>query len=282
MSARAELHSYVTRIERRLRLGAFSRGAALVAAIALIATVVLVLIASAFAFSDGSITGSRLALFTILALAMLFGLGVPLWRVNRRRAVGKAEALFPAFQQRLVTFTERGGDDNRDPFVELLAAETLDVAANAEPTAVAPTKMLMASLAIGVVSLAVLVWMIAARPGVIGYGANLLWTGSQDSAAPLYDLRVQPGNVSLRRNTDQVITAQPVGILTPRVLLYARYHSASKWEQVEMRPRSGGSGYQFVLTGVPEDVEYYVEAGPRQSKHFNIRVVDLPSVKQIK
>ena len=49
-----------------------------------------------------------------------------------------------------------------------------------------------------------------------------------------------------------------------------------------MQPRSGASGYQFVLTGVPENVEYYVEAGARRSPHFNIRVVDLPSVKQIK
>jgi len=96
MSARTELHSYVGRIERRLRLAALSRGAAFVASIALLATVTLVLIASAFAFSEGSITGSRLALFIILALAGLFGLGLPLWRLNRRRAVGRAEAQFPS------------------------------------------------------------------------------------------------------------------------------------------------------------------------------------------
>ncbi len=191
MSARTELHSYVGRVERRLRLAALSRGAALVASIALIATVTLVLIASAFAFSEGSITGSRLALFATLACAMLFGLGLPLWRVNRRRAVGKAEALFPAFQQRLVTFTERDIPDRApDPFVELLAIETLDVAAEAQPSAIVPTAVLAASVAIGIVSAGVLLWMIVARPGVIGYGANLLWTGSQDSAAPLYDVRV--------------------------------------------------------------------------------------------
>ena len=45
---------------------------------------------------------------------------------------------------------------------------------------------------------------------------------------------------------------------------------------------SRASGYQFVFTGLPENVEYYVEAGARRSPHFNIRVVDLPSVKQIK
>jgi len=225
MSAQQELHSYVRQIERRLRLGALSRGAALLASVALGATIALVLVASAFAFSDGSVTGTRLALFSILALAALFGLGLPLWRLTRRRAVGQAEERFPAFQQRLVTFTER---DGRDPFVELLAAETLDVAAGARPDALAPTAMLLASAGIGVACLGVLVWMIVARPGFLGYGANLLWTGSQGSAAPLYDLQVAPGNATLRRHTDQLITAQPIGILSPRVVLYARYGSAAK------------------------------------------------------
>ena len=64
--------------------------------------------------------------------------------------------------------------------------------------------------------------------------------------------------------------------------LYARYQSASKWEQVAMQPQPGGSGFQFLFAGLPEAVEYYVEAGPLHSHHFNIRVVDLPGVKQIR
>ena len=34
--------------------------------------------------------------------------------------------------------------------------------------------------------------------------------------------------------------------------------------------------------GLPESVEYYVEAGPLDSKHFNIRVLDLPNVKNVR
>jgi hypothetical protein len=41
-------------------------------------------------------------------------------------------------------------------------------------------------------------------------------------------------------------------------------------------------GYQFLFAGLPENVEYYVTAGAMTSKHFNIRVSDLPSVKQIR
>ena len=36
------------------------------------------------------------------------------------------------------------------------------------------------------------------------------------------------------------------------------------------------------MAGLPENVEYYVTAGAMESKHFNIRVTDLPAVKQIR
>jgi len=37
-----------------------------------------------------------------------------------------------------------------------------------------------------------------------------------------------------------------------------------------------------VLAGLPENVEYYVAAGPLTSPHYKVRVVDLPSVKDIR
>ena len=47
-------------------------------------------------------------------------------------------------------------------------------------------------------------------------------------------------------------------------------------------PQAGASGYQFMFTALPENLEYYVEAGALRSKHFNIRVVDQPEIKGIK
>ena len=42
------------------------------------------------------------------------------------------------------------------------------------------------------------------------------------------------------------------------------------------------SNFQFLFAGLPEDVDYYVQAGPLTSRHFKVRVVDLPSVKQMR
>jgi hypothetical protein len=279
MSARQELDSYIRQLERRIRLDTLSRGTAILASAALGATVVLVLLANARAFSDGSVVGARLILICILVFAASFGLVIPITRLSRRRAARRAEQMFPGFQERLVTFTERG---DAEPFVELLAADTLDVARDATPAALAPTTKLLAVLGTGLLAVGVLVWLIVAGPGFLGYGTHLLWTGSPRGQKPLYDLQISPGDATVRRHADQLVTAETVGLLSPRVVLYARYQSTSKWEQVPMQPRSGASGYQFVFTSVPENVEYYVEAGARRSPHFNIRVVDLPSIKQIK
>ena len=110
-----------------MRLGAWFRGAAILTSVALATTVVLVLITNAFAFSRWSITSARVVLLFALVLAVSFGIALPLKALNRRRAARQAEDVFPEFQQRLVTFAERDADV-REPFLELLAADTLGLA----------------------------------------------------------------------------------------------------------------------------------------------------------
>ncbi|MBZ5661676.1 MAG: DUF4175 domain-containing protein [Acidobacteriia bacterium] len=282
MSVRDQLNSYLQRLEKRLRLGALIRGAAVLTSVALFTTVVLVLITNAFAFSRWSITSARVALLFALVLAITFGIALPVAALNRRRAARQAETVFPEFQQRLVTFAERDAQA-REPFLDLLAADTLDVARGAEPARMVPDRKLAAFLGVGGAALCVLVWMILAGPGYLGHGAALLWAATpRDGAAPFYDLQVIPGDITVRRNSDQVVTAQLIGLQSSDVRLYARYQSASKWDQVAMRPQAGASGYQFIFAGLPESVEYYVEAGPLRSKHFNIRVLDLPGVKNVR
>ena len=48
-----------------------------------------------------------------------------------------------------------------------------------------------------------------------------------------------------------------------------------------MVPRNGTS-YEFLFAGVPEPVEYYVEASGVKSKTYKLDVVDLPGIKHIK
>src|SRR5580658_10127155 len=212
MSFREQLHAYIAQLEQRLRWSALLRGLAILTGAALVATLVLVAIANTFAFSRGSVTGARYALILVLVIAAAAGLALPLRRLTRRRAVGSAETAFPQFQQRLTTFTER---DGQDPFIELLAGDALQVARSAEPKELVSDFRLWGSLGAGVGAFAVLVWMIAAGPGFIGYGASLLWTGSHTSKPALYDLRVTPGDAVVRRHADELVTALPTGLRSP-------------------------------------------------------------------
>src|SRR6202142_4222980 len=143
MSVREQLHAYIAQLEQRLRWSALLRGCAILTGGALVATLVLVTIANALAFSNGSVTAARFGLILILCIAAAAGLALPLRRLTRRRAVGTAEAAFPQFQQRLITFTER---DGHDPFIELLAGETLGVARTAEPKQMVTDRRLVGSL----------------------------------------------------------------------------------------------------------------------------------------
>jgi hypothetical protein len=282
MSHQGELNSYIAKLQQRLLLSAWLRGALIFTGTALATTLVLVLVLNRFAFPAHGITAARLAIFAALAAAAVFGIALPLVRVTRERAVQNAEAANPELQQRLTTFQERRSDSN-DPFLELLAADTLVRTRQTQPSSLVPDNRLFALGGGGLGCLAVLAWMIAAGPGFVGYGASLLWTGQY--AAPLYTIAVTPGDVTVRRNSDQLITAHVTGMRPGKAQLFARYASASGWEPVTMQAQADAGGrdasYQFVFAGLPENVEYYVAAGPLVSSHYKLRVVDLASIKDI-
>ncbi len=278
MSASEQLRSYVERVQRRLRLAAVLRGAAVLAASALVATLVLTAIVNQLAFTPASLWSARGILGLTLAAGAGLGLAVPLWRLTRRGSARRAERAFPDFEQRLLTFTER--DRAGDPFLELLAADTWRLARAASPELIVPDTALTAFAGVAVACLAALLWLARFGPGYWGYGAAALWTGGP--ATPLYAIEVSPGDAAVRRNGDQLVTAQPLGLQTDRVRMYVRYGDGSRWDHVSMQPEPQGSGFEFLLAGIAQDIEYYVEAGALDSPHYRLRVVDVPGVRRIR
>ena len=270
----------------RLRLGAWLRGAAIFTGTALVVTVALVLLLNHYAFPAHGVTGARLALLAALAAVAGFGIAFPLMRLTRARAVREAEAAHPELEQRLTTFHERERNGG-DPFLELLAADTLSRTQDAAPSSLVPDNRLFALGGAGLACLGVLVWMIAAGPGYLGYGASLLWTGPKKNVAPLYAITVTPGDVAVRRNSDQLITAQVTGMQPEKVQILCSLSECRRALGAgrrcrRSRTRAALAAYQFVFAGLPENVEYYVAAGPLVSPHYKVRVVDLPSVKEIR
>lgn len=283
MSHLSELDGYIVRLQQRLRLAAWLRGAAVFTASALGATILLVLLLNHFAFPIQGVLWGRAALFLALLAAGALGIVVPLRRLTRARAVRKAEAANPDLEQRLTTFYETQAKA-ASPFLELLAADTLARAQHTPPAVLVPETRIFAMSGAALGCLAVLIWLIAARPGYMGYGASLLWTGPRTNAPPLYALTVTPGDATVRRNRDQLVTAHVTGMQPDRVQIFAHYQSASGWDHALMQvpPEThAAANWQFVFAGLPEDAEYYVVAGPLVSPHYKLRVIDLPSIKSI-
>ena len=209
---------------------------------------------------------------------------VPLMRMNRRRAAQLVEQQHPGFDQRLLTFTERSRDNASDPFLPLLAEDALLVARGAEPEHLIDKNLFIRFASLGAVAASVLVWLMFWGPGVFGYGASLLWGSySKDQPVkPFYSITVQPGSRTIRRKSDQQITATISGFTTARANVWVQYASSSKWEEAPMEPVSGSSGFGFLLVRVPEDVQYYVEAAGVKSPTFKLHTIDLPAIKNIK
>src|SRR5579864_7432522 len=274
------LTEYLQRIERRLRMLALSRGVAMAALAALAFTVAGALAANYFGFSSGSVFGARLVLFLALAGALGEGLILPLLRLNRRNAAQQAEHECPQFEQRLVTFAERA--EAPDPFLELLAADTLDVARDAQPERIAPGKRIWSFASAGLLLFAALLWLGTSGPGFLGYGTSLLWGAIPRNQMPFYEVQVQPGDHTIRRKSDQLVTARPLGFQTNRVRVFAKFQSSSKWEEALMSPQSGSGAFEFLFAGVPEAFDYYAEAGGVRSKQYRMNVVDLPAVKKLR
>ena len=274
------LTEYLEHIERRLRMLAVSRGVALAAAAALAFTILGALMANFFAFSPTSVLMARVVLFLALAGALGAGLVVPLLRLNRRRAACEAERLCPQFEQRLVTFAECA--EHPDPFLELLAADTLSAAHDAGPERIAPQKRILGFASAGAVALAVLLWLAVSGPGFLGYGTSLLWGAIPRELQPYYEVQVQPGNHTIRRKADQLITARLRAFQTNRVRVFAKFQSSSKWEEASMTPQPGANGFEFLFAGVPEAFDYYVEAAGVRSNRYRIDVADLPEVQKLR
>ena len=276
------LSRYLSAMERRVRLLALSRGSAVTAAAALVLTLAAVLAANALAFSNGAVLAARVVLFLGLACVVAAVLIVPLLRFNRRHAARAAEKRHPEFEQRLVTFSERAGSNDSDPFLQLLAADTLRVADQARPATVAKTKWIAGFCSAALASMLLLIWLGTAGPGFFGYGTALLWAGpSKGEMQPFYSIVVSPGNCTVRKRADQAIQATLRGFSAPRVRFFAKYASAPEWEQAEMRTEPGGTAYQFLIAGVPESLEYYVEAAGIRSATYHLNVIDLPSIKSL-
>ncbi len=137
-------------------------------------------------------------------------------------------------------------------------------------------------------------------PAFLQHGAMLLFAPWRAAAADNpYQLRVGPGNVTVARGSDQLISAAVLGFDPDRVEvglrpLDANGNAQSDWQQWPMNRVNAEievdaelvigdtrSTHDFIALNLRADTDYYVDASGVRSPIYRIRVKDLPYVEQI-
>ena len=137
-------------------------------------------------------------------------------------------------------------------------------------------------------------------PAFLQHGAMLLFTPWKAAAADNpYQLRVGPGNVTVARGSDQLITAAVLGFDPDLVEVGLRPLDASgnphgEWQQwpmnrvnqdvdvdAELMIGELRATHDFIALNLREDTDYYVDASGVRSPIYRVRVKDLPYVEQI-
>ena len=282
------LQQYLRRIHRRVQVRTVSRGFGASILTALLLTLVCVFVANRYAFSDTSIFSARTILAGSLIAVLLRTLIWPLRRLGEKSAAGEAERSVPAFDGRIETFADqtsaaaqRGAPAN--PFLELLAEDTLRIADATPAEHVVGAQRVLAFAAVGLLSLFTLLWLGTSGPGYWGYGASQLWTGwIAPQEAPLYQIIVQPGDATVRQGADLTVSADIVGLETSSAQIFVLYAGGVDWEQAPMRRQLEGSGFEFLFAGVREPFRYYVSAAGIRGAEFDVDVVEMPVIQNLK
>jgi hypothetical protein len=285
MTARSQLEAYLREFRERLKRLIVARGSAVIGVTALILTLLAVYFGTRRAFDPEFVIGARAVLVLGLAAAAAWLLVVPLRVLRTTRGVHDIERRAPAFDGRIETYDDltRATPAVPSPFVDLLAEDSLKVAARSPVAANVRTREISIPAVVAVAAAAVLVWFAAFGPDNWRYGVRHLWAGwLLENTLPPQRIAVSPGDGAVRRGGDLAIEAIAEGFDPATMDVYARFASRTDWQAVPMQRVRGGDGFDFTFFAVREELRYYVSAAGIRSQEYGIEVVDLPEVTQIK
>ncbi len=104
------------------------------------------------------------------------------------------------------------------------------------------------------------------------------WRG--DAASTLFSISVEPGNATVAKGGDQMISANLRGFQSDRVELLVRPADSTTWTHLPMTADSNGV-FAFRLFDIGSKTQYSVEANGIRSNTYTLDVSNLPFVKQI-
>src|SRR5438477_98229 len=113
-----------------------------------------------------------------------------------------------------------------------------------------------------------------------GRSALLIVSRSAEAASP-YKIEVTPGNTSVPRGGDQSVRAKLKGFASKDVTLLMKSAGAAEYERLPLVASAEADTFEGRMFRLDKDTEYYVDSNGVTSLHYKLKVVDLPTVKQL-
>jgi hypothetical protein len=274
----------VRKIRRRWRTRIAIRGTAIVLGAGLLAFLLSVYGLEVSRFSASSVVAFRVILWVVGAGLMARFLIWPLARrVSDEQAALYLEENEPSLEASVLAAleTQSGSNQASEALERKLVESALERAAGVdfgrriEQKGLYRASGALAAMALGSLALLLL------GPSQLRNGAAALLLPTRDAGTVNpYSISVSPGDVTIARGSDQLVTAEVQGFATEEVQIFFRGGSSNAFDQLTML-MDGSEGFELLLLSLDENTDYFVESGGIRSATHRIEVADLPYVEHL-
>jgi len=282
-----QLQTKINEVRKRLKWITAAKGLCISLGLSLAVLAAAVYGADHWNYSDKAVTVARLcSLLAVLGVFGWFLLRPLLKRVDDIRVARYIEEKHPALQDRLVSAVELGNREassvTPNPILPLLLRDALHRCRNIQARTLFNPREPLRSGVIALVLVLFFVLLQAFGPEYFQYATLKLYANwFTPQAVSLYSIEIEPGNVQVRKGSDQLVTARLIGFDSGPVQLYSRRENAPAWEPSTMEPQKGSNQFGFLFLDINERMNYYVQSGNVRSGEFSIAVSDTARVEKI-
>lgn len=273
-----DLLTTIRRVRGRWKLALVLRGAIICVAALLLLIALSALGFAQLGFTPGTITGLRIAVGLIGMAVLAWAVVLPaMRRVSDEKVALYIEEREPALQSVLISAIENRGAAQHGiakALVERAAREcrSIDFGQRIEQKRLKRTSWALTAAVLAAIAI------VGAGPSPLRTSARaLLLPMPAAEAAGIMSISASPGNDTIARGADIVITAELHGFKASEAFVVVREKTgeSKRWA---MSAAQRGDGFEAVLFDVAEETEYYIEAGEVRTPSYRIAVADAPFV----